>query len=101
MAKKSKIVRELHLKKMVEKYASKRKELKVIIKDPKTSLEEQQKAKDALHKLPRRSNPNRIKNRCFLTGRPKGYLRKFGLSRIVVREMALRGEIPGVTKASW
>jgi small subunit ribosomal protein S14 len=101
MAKKSKIVRELHLRKMVEKYSSKRKELKAIIKDTKTSLEEQQKAKDILHKLPRRSNPNRIKNRCFLTGRPKGYLRKFGLSRIVFREMALRGEIPGVTKASW
>jgi len=101
MAKKSKIVRELHLKKMVEKYSSKRKVLKTMIKDPKLSLEEKQEARDALHKLPKRSNPNRIKNRCFLTGRPKGYLRKFGLSRIVVREMALRGEIPGVTKASW
>jgi small subunit ribosomal protein S14 len=101
MAKKSKIVRELHLRKMVEKYSSKRKELKAIIKDTKTSLEEQQKAKDMLQTQPRRSNPNRIKNRCFLTGRPKGYLRKFGLSRIVFREMALRGEIPGVTKASW
>ena len=101
MAKKSKIVRELHLKKMVDKYSSKRKALKKMIKDPKLSLEEKQEARDALHKLPKRSNPNRIKNRCFLTGRPKGYLRKFGLSRIVVREMALRGEIPGVTKASW
>ena len=101
MAKKSKIVRELHLKKMVEKYSSKRKALKTMIKDPKLSLEEKQKARDALHELPKRSNPNRIKNRCFLTGRPKGYLRKFGLSRIVFREMALKGEIPGVTKASW
>ncbi len=101
MAKKSKVVRELHLRKMVEKYSTKRKELKAIIKDSKLSLEEKQKAMYELHKLPKRSNPNRIKNRCFLTGRPKGYLRKFGLSRIVFREMALKGEIPGVTKASW
>ena len=101
MAKKSKVVREFHLRKMVEKYSSRRKELKAQLKDTKLSLEEKQKVRDELHKLPKRSNPNRITNRCFLTGRPKGYLRKFGLSRIVVREMALRGEIPGVTKASW
>ena len=80
MAKKSKVVREIHLRKMVEKYSSRRKELKAHLKDPKLSLEEKQKVRDELH---------------------KGYLRKFGLSRIVVREMALRGEIPGVTKASW
>ena len=101
MAKKSKIVRELHLRKMVEQYSSKRKEIKAMIKDPKLSLEEKQKAKDALHKLPRRSNPNRIKNRCFLTGRPKGYLRKFGLSRIKIRELSMTGALPGVVKSSW
>lgn len=101
MAKKSKVVREHHLKNMVNKYSTKRKELKGIIKDSKMSMEEKQKAMKELYQLPRRSNPNRIKNRCTVTGRPKGYLRKFGLSRIVFREMALRGEIPGVTKASW
>ena len=101
MAKKSKVVREMHLRKIVEKYSARRKELKAQIKDPKLSLQEKQKAMHELHKLPRRSNPNRIKNRCILTGRPKGYIRKFGLSRIVFREMALKGEIPGVTKASW
>ena len=101
MAKKSKIVREIHLKKMVDKYSAKRKELKSMIKDPKINQNDKLAAMHQLYKLPRRSNPNRIKNRCFLTGRPKGYLRKFGLSRIVFREMALKGEIPGVTKASW
>jgi small subunit ribosomal protein S14 len=101
MAKKSKVVREMNLQKMVDKYANKRAELKAIIKNPKLDMNEKRKAMKTLHELPLRSNPNRIKNRCFLTGRPKGYLRKFGLSRIVFREMALRGEIPGVTKASW
>jgi len=101
MAKKSKVAREHHLKNMVNKYSTKRKELKEIIKNPKLSMDEKQTAMKELYQLPRRSNPNRIKNRCTVTGRPKGYLRKFGLSRIVFREMALRGEIPGVTKASW
>ena len=101
MAKKSKVVREKQLRSMTEKYSEKRKELKSIIKNPKTSQKDKVDAMNKLYSLPRRSNPNRIKNRCFLTGRPKGYLRKFGLSRIVFREMAPRGEIPGVTKASW
>ncbi len=89
MARKSNIARDAKRIKMIEKYAAKRAELK--------------KMGDAegLHKLPRNSSPTRRKNRCVETGRPHGYMRQFGLSRISFREHASKGEIPGVTKASW
>lgn len=89
MARKSLIARENKRRKMVEKYAELRKTLK------------EEGRWDELDKLPRNSNPIRLHNRCRLTGRPKGYMRKFGLCRVKFREMALNGKIPGVTKASW
>ncbi len=101
MAKKSKIVHNERRKKLVAKYAAKRAELKAIIKNPRTVDAEREFARLELGKLPRNSNPNRVRNRCAVTGRPRGYYRKFGLSRIGLRELALRGELPGVTKASW
>ena len=101
MAKKSKIVKNNQRYETVNRYKNKRKELKDIIKNPKTSLDEKRLAFMKLEKLPRDANPIRIRNRCSLTGRPRGYYRKFGLSRIALREMALNGMIPGITKASW
>ena len=101
MAKKSSIVKNIRRQKIVDKYYSKRKELKAIIKNPKTSMDEKRLAFMNLEKLPRDANPIRIRNRCNLTGRPRGYYRKFGLSRIALREMANMGIIPGITKASW
>jgi small subunit ribosomal protein S14 len=89
MAKKSILARDLKRQTMHAKYAAKRAELKAA-----GDLE-------GLHKLPRNSSPTRLKNRCSETGRPRGYMRQFGLSRISFREHASRGEIPGVTKASW
>tara|TARA_Y100000996_G_scaffold281868_1_gene222425 strand:+ start:211 stop:516 length:306 start_codon:yes stop_codon:yes gene_type:complete len=101
MAKKSKIVRELKLIKNVSKYASLRSELKDVIKNPNSTFEEKQLAVSRLDKLPKSSSRIRIRNRCFKTGRPRGVIRRFKLSRLSFREMALKGEIPGVTKASW
>ena len=101
MAKKSSIAKNLNRRKVVARYAVKRKELKAIIKNPKTSLVEKKVALMALEKMPRDANPIRVRNRCNLTGRPRGYYRKFGLSRISLREMANNGKIPGITKASW
>lgn len=89
MAKKSMLARNAKRQKMIEKYAAKRAELKVA-----GDLE-------GLAKLPKNSSPTRYKNRCAETGRPRGYMRQFGLSRIAFREHASRGEIPGVTKSSW
>jgi small subunit ribosomal protein S14 len=89
MAKKSIIARDLKRRKMFEQYAAKRAELKAL-----GDLE-------GLAKLPRNSSPTRLKNRCLETGRPRGYMRTFGLSRIAFREHANRGEIPGITKSSW
>jgi len=101
MAKKSKVVKNNHRHELVKRYESKRKKLKEIIKNPKTSLDEKRLANMQLEKLPRDSNPIRLRNRCSLTGRPRGYYRKFGLSRIALREMANNGLIPGIRKASW
>ncbi|MCF8246749.1 MAG: 30S ribosomal protein S14 [Saprospiraceae bacterium] len=89
MARKSLIAREVKRAKMVAKYADIRKKLK------------EAGDYDALDKLPRNALPVRLHNRCKLTGRPKGYMRKFGLCRVKFREMALDGKIPGITKASW
>ena len=101
MAKKSMIVKNIRRKQIVERYKTKRIELKKILKNPKTSEEEKQITRIKLEKMPRDSNRIRVRNRCVVTGRPRAYYRKFGLSRITFREMALKGEIPGVTKASW
>ena len=101
MAKKSKIVREKRLIKTVQKYADIRAELKNIIKDPTVTPEDKEAAVAKLDRLPKTSSRTRLRNRCFKTGRPRGVLRRFNLSRIAFREMALKGEIPGVTKASW
>ena len=101
MAKKSKIAKNEQRKKMAARYAAKRAALKDIIRNPTSSDEEIDAAILKLQKLPRDASPVRIRNRCALTGRPHGYFRKFGLSRIALRELALRGEIPGVTKSSW
>lgn len=89
MAKRSIIVRDLKRQKMIRNYAAKRAELKAL-----GDL-------DGLARLPRNSSPTRFKNRCLETGRPRGYMRTFGLSRIAFREHASKGEIPGVTKSSW
>jgi len=101
MAKKSKIVREQKLIRNVQKYASLRAELKSIIKSPNSSLEEKEVAVARLDKLPKSSSRIRVRNRCFKTGRPRGVISRFKLSRLSFREMALNGEIPGLTKASW
>ena len=101
MAKKSKIVREYKLVKNIKKYSSLRAELKEIIKSPVSTFEEKQSAVSKLDKLPKSSSRIRLRNRCFKTGRPRGVIRRFKLSRLSFREMALKGEIPGVTKASW
>ncbi|MBE9550225.1 MAG: 30S ribosomal protein S14 [Proteobacteria bacterium] len=101
MAKVSMIQRELKRAKLVEKYAGKRAELKAIIANPEVGFEEKQAAVMALSKLPRDSSPARQRNRCALSGRPHGYYRKFGLSRNKLREACMRGDIPGLRKASW
>ena len=101
MAKKSMIVKNLRRKEISERYRNKRIELKKILKSSDSSMEEKMTARVKLQKIPRDANPNRVRNRCVVTGRPRAYYRKFGLSRITFREMALKGEIPGVTKASW
>ena len=101
MAKKSKIMHNMYRKKLVNRHAAKRKELLAKINDTSLSYEERQTFRLKLEKLPKNSNPNRVRNRCNLTGRPRSYYRRFGLSRISLREMASNGLIPGVTKASW
>ena len=101
MAKKSKIVREYKLLKNVRKYSSLRAELKEVIKNPNVSPDEKLDAVAKLDRLPKPSSRTRLRNRCFKTGRPRGVIRRFNLSRICFREMALKGDIPGVTKSSW
>lgn len=101
MAKTSSINKNELRKQLVAKYSARRKELKAIIKNPATSAEDRAAAQLKLAKLPRDSNPIRVVLRCQVTGRPRGNLRKFGLSRIQFREKALRGELTGVVKASW
>lgn len=101
MAKKSKVVKNQKRIACAAKYYSKRMELKKIINDPETSPEDRMIAVRKLRSLPLDANPNRIMNRCSVTGRPHAVYRKFGLSRITLREMASSGQIPGMTKASW
>jgi len=101
MAKTSMIERERRRRKTVQRYANRRAELKEFARDPKRSLEERREALLALQKLPRDASPSRMRNRCNLTGRPRGYYRRFGLCRNKLREIAMRGEAPGVVRASW
>ena len=101
MAKKSKVVKNIQRKELVERYSDRRAKLLSIIKDPKTSYVDKRIAYGKIEKMPRDANPIRVRNRCNLTGRPRGVYRRFGLSRISLREMANNGLIPGVTKASW
>ncbi len=101
MAKKSMIAREVKRTKLIKKFEEKRKELKELIRSPNTSFEDKENAQLQLQKLPRDSSKSRLRNRCNLTGRPHGYYRKFGLSRNKLREATMRGDVPGLTKASW
>lgn len=101
MAKVALIERELKRAKLAEKFSKKYAELKGIANDAKRSDEERQTARLALQKLPRNAYPTRQRNRCEITGRPRGTFKQFGLGRAKVRELAFAGEIPGITKASW
>ncbi len=101
MAKKSKIARNEQRKLIVARYAERRAALKDTIRRPTSTDEERASAQAALQRLPRNASPVRLRNRDAADGRPRGHLRKFGLSRVRVREMAHRGELPGVHKSSW
>ena len=101
MAKNSMIARELKRSRTVKRYAARRDELKAVIKNPNSSVEERDAAQLKLQALPRDSSPARQRNRCLLCGRPRGYMRQFRTCRICFRTLASKGEIPGVTKASW
>jgi small subunit ribosomal protein S14 len=101
MAKLSLINRDQKRRALVKKYASKREELISIINNTKASDEVRYAARLKLQQLPRNANPTRLRSRCALTGRPRGFFRKFGLGRSKLREFAMRGEIPGIVKASW
>ncbi|MDA7844905.1 30S ribosomal protein S14 [Gammaproteobacteria bacterium] len=101
MAKKSMIAREVKRIKTVAKFADKRTSLKAIMNDEKATSEERYEASVKLQKLPRNSSPSRVVRRCQVTGRPHAVYRKFGLSRIKLREAAMRGDIPGLVKSSW
>ena len=101
MAKKSMIAREVKRQKSVEKSLAKRLELKSIILSVTASDDDKIAAELKLQKLPRDSSPSRLRNRCNITGRPHGFYRKFGLGRNKLRESVMRGDVPGVTKASW
>lgn len=101
MAKSSMINREAKRMRLVAKYRSRRAELKTRARDLALSAEDRQEAQRQLQALPRNASPVRLRNRCQMTGRPKGYYRKFGLARNVLREAAMRGDVPGLVKASW
>ncbi len=101
MPKTSAIQRDLKRRRLAEKFKAKRAELKAILLDPKTTDAEFFAAQKKLSKLPRNSSPVRIRNRCSLSGRPRGFVGRYGVSRITFRELALAGKIPGVTKSSW
>ena len=101
MAKKSKIARNDQRQIVVDRYAAKRLELKKALVDPNGTDESREAARVGLQKLPRDASPVRLRNRDAIDGRPRGNLRKFGISRVRFREMAHRGELPGITKSSW
>ena len=101
MAKLSMVEREKRRTKLAARYAAKRAELKRIVADPEADYEEKQSAMHRLSKMPRDASPVRGRNRCRVSGRPRGYYRKFGLARNKLREAAMRGDVPGLRKASW
>lgn len=101
MAKKSKIAKDVQRRAVVARYAERRAELKAVIASPSSSQDEKAAAVSALQRMPRDASPTRLRNRDVVDGRPRAYYRAFGLSRIRLREMAHRGELPGVSKASW
>ena len=101
MAKACMVNREIKRNRLVNKYAAKRAELKAAIKNPSLSEEERSAAVEKLNKMPRDASSVRVRNRCNITGRPHGYYRKFGLARNKLREAAMRGDVPGLVKASW
>jgi small subunit ribosomal protein S14 len=101
MAKACMVNREIKRIRLVQKYAAKRAELKAAIKNPSLSEDERIAAREKLNKMPRDASPVRVRNRCNITGRPHGYYRKFGLARNKLREAAMRGDVPGLVKASW
>jgi small subunit ribosomal protein S14 len=101
MAKTNMVERDKRRTRIVKKYAAKRATLKELIRSPKTSPEDRMAAQAQLQALPRDASPSRQRNRCAITGRSRGVYRKFGLARVKIREVANRGEIPGLTKASW
>ena len=101
MAKKSSINKNERRKEVVKRYADERAALKEVIRNPGSSLEERMEAQRGLQALPRDASPSRVRNRCLISGRTRGFLRRFGMSRIDFRLLAFRGEIPGVRKSSW
>jgi small subunit ribosomal protein S14 len=101
MAKLSVKLREKKRRLTVEKFKVRRAALLETLQNPKTSDEDRDAARAKFQKLPRNASPSRLRNRCALTGRPRGVYKKFGLGRIKLRELAMRGEVPGVIKASW
>ena len=101
MAKLSMVARETKRTKLVRKYAAKREALKAVIRNPESTPEERMQASEKLQQQPRDASPVRQRNRCRVTGRPRGYYRKFGLGRNKLREAAMKGMIPGLTKSSW
>jgi len=101
MAKRSMINREVKREKLIKRHAAKREELKKVVSSPTASYDDKLAAAVKLQKLPRDSSPSRVRNRCALTGRPRGVYSKFGLARNKLREATMRGDVPGLRKASW
>jgi small subunit ribosomal protein S14 len=101
LAKTSQVLRDRRRKKLIKKHAAKRAELRKKLKDPEVSIEEKLEVQKQFAKLPRNSCPTRLKRRCEVSGRARGYYRKFSVSRIALRDLALKGQLPGVRKSSW
>jgi small subunit ribosomal protein S14 len=101
MAKKSKVAKNNQRAEKIVFYADERRDLLKVIKDPNATYEEKREAQKRISKMPRDASATRYRNRCEITGRPRGNLRKFGMCRNIMRELALKGELPGIKKASW
>lgn len=101
MAKLSQVLRDKRREKLIAKYAEKRAELRKRLKDPNVTIEEKMEIQEQFAKLPRNSCPTRLNRRCAISGRSRGYYRKFRISRIALRDLALKGQLPGVRKSSW
>ncbi len=101
MAKKSQVLRDLRREKLIKKYAARRAELREKLRDTNVSVDEKLEVQEQFAKLPRNSCPTRLNRRCRISGRSRSYYRKFGISRIALRELALRGQLPGMRKSSW